>query len=476
MISTEPVTQISLCTALRRLELFSDLTDDELEWFVDHAEDQCFAEGAQLVHEGDEADSMTIMLEGQLRFQSAEIGAPVMIARKGMATGLLPFSRLKRYTGNAFAITPLRVARVHRDNFDSMLKRIPRLAPRLVGVLLDRVRESTRVLEQREKLKALGKLAAGLAHELNNPASAAHSSAEDLRRWFTLLRDSNQELAAVGFTVTQFQCLMEFERDMIRSSARYVDIDSIERSDREEALSAWLRERSQQRGWEFAPVFIDAGVGKEKLSEVIECFSESAREAAIARLAASLAIERLTKGIQASTNQISELVQAVKGYSFVDQVPNQEVDIVGGIEDTLSMFNYRLRRGIDVVRRYDETVPRINANGPELNLVWTHLIDNALDAMNGVPNPKGTLGVRTGCEAGMALVEIADTGPGIPPEIRERVFDPFFTTKDVGSGRGLGLDLVYRIVQKHSGDIRFTSKPGETVFQVRLPLQNIGAF
>jgi signal transduction histidine kinase len=465
-------TQIPLAEALRPFELFRGLTDEELQWFVDHASDELFEEGALLVRDGDEADAMSIIVEGQIRFQSSAPDSPVMIVRPGIATGLLPYSRLQRYTGNAYALTRLRVARVHRDKFRDMLRHIPEMAPRLVALMSDRIREATRLVEQHEKLKALGKLAAGLAHELNNPASAAQRSAEDLQHWVALLRDSNQALATIGFDARQFQCLLEIEHSMLEVSSPAPQLGSVERSDREETLVAWLVKCGVTRGWEFAPVFVEAGVQKECLMEIIECFSDLAREPAIARLASSLAIDRITKGIQASTRQISDLVQTVKGYSFVDQAPEQEIDVVAGLENTLMIFSHRLRNGIGVVRQYDDALPRITANGPELNLVWTHLIDNAIDAMGD----HGTLRLRTDSEPRMVLVEIADTGKGIPPEITDRIFDPFFTTKDVGSGRGLGLDMVFRIVQKHRGDVRFTSRPGDTNFQVRLPMQNIGAF
>jgi signal transduction histidine kinase len=465
-------TRIPLVDALRPFELFRGLSDQEMQWFVEHASDEIFEEGALLVRNGDEADSMSIIVEGQIRFQSVAPDSPVMIVRPGIATGLLPYSRLQRYSGNGYALTRLRAARVHRNQFGDMLRHIPELAPRLVAVMSDRIREATRMREQHEKLKALGKLAAGLAHELNNPASAAQRSAEDLQQWVALLRDSNQSLAAIGFNVRQFQCLLDIERSMLEGTSAAPQFGSVERSDREETLAAWLVMCGVTRGWEFAPVFVEAGVQKDCLMEIIECFSDLAREPAIARLAASLAIDRITKGIQTSTRQISDLVQTVKGYSFVDQAPEQEIDVIAGIENTLTMFSHRLRNGIGVVRQYDDTLPRITANGPELNQVWTHLIDNALDAMGD----QGTLRVRTDSEPRMVLVEIADTGKGIPPEITDQIFDPFFTTKDVGSGRGLGLDLVFRIVQKHRGDVRFTSSPGDTNFQVRLPMQNIGAF
>ena len=465
-------TREPLADALRRFDLFQDFTDQEMQWLLDHAIDTMFEQGELVVREGDEAIWMTIIVQGQMRFQSSQPGSPVYIARPGLATGVLPFSRLKRYTGNVYAITPLRVALVHREVFPEMVQELPRLIPRLIWAMSDRIRETTRQLEQSEKLKALGKLAAGLAHELNNPASAAQRSSEDLRVWVRLLRDSNQALADCGFDATQFQCLLEFERELLASAAQPPLLAALERSDREESLARWLIKQNVARAWEFAPIFVEANVDSERLGTILTCFSTLAAESTIARLAAALAIERLTSGIQASTSQIIELVETMKGYSFVDQASLQEVDVVAGIEHTLSIFNHRLRPGVEVKREYEQQVPRVTANGVELNQVWTHLIENALDAMDD----RGTLRIRTAAEPGFALVEVGDNGSGIPAEIKDRIFDPFFTTKDVGSGRGLGLDIVFRVVQKYRGNIRFTSRPGDTLFQVRLAADNIGTF
>jgi signal transduction histidine kinase len=473
---SSPATTVSafeapLAEALRQFPLFADLSEKQMRWFVDHSKDEFFEEGAKIVSEGQDADFMTIVVGGQLRYQSSPPDSAVFIARQGTATGLLPFSRLKKYVGTGYAITRLRVATIHRTWFAEMLLEIPQLSQRLVSIMADRIRERVRMEEQREKLRALGKLAAGLAHELNNPASAAQRSAYDLQQWIQMLRDSNQSLAECGLDATQFKCLLDVERDVLRT-AKPLGMDAIERSDREEALTIWLRTVAVRDGWELAPVFVDAGLTRERLAEIIECFVASAASPVLKRLASSLAIDRLTKGIQASTEQITELVRTVKSYSFVDQATEQEIDIETGIENTLSIFSHRLRNGVSVIREFDDCLPRVTANGSELNQVWTNLIDNALDSMEG----SGTLRVKTACESGMVLVEIADTGRGIPREIQDRIFDPFFTTKDVGAGRGLGLDVVFRIVQKHRGDIRFMSQMGETVFQVRLPTHMVGAF
>lgn len=473
---SSPATTVSafeapLAEALRQFPLFADLSEHQMQWFVGHSKDETFEEGTKVVSEGQDADFMTIVIAGQLRYQSSPPDSAVFIARQGTATGLLPFSRLKKYVGTGYAITRLRVATIHRVWFSEMLLEIPQLSQRLVSIMADRIRERVRMEEQREKLRALGKLAAGLAHELNNPASAAQRSAYDLQQWIQMLRDSNQALAECGLDAGQFKCLLDVERDVLRT-VKPRNLDALERSDREEALSVWLRTVAVRDGWELAPVFVDAGITRERLAEIIECFVAAAAGPVLKRLASSLAIDRSTKGIQASTEQIAELVRTVKSYSFVDQATEQEIDIETGIENTLSIFSHRLRNGVSVIRDFDDSLPRVTANGSELNQVWTNLIDNALDSMEG----SGTLRVKTACEPGMVLVEITDSGRGIPREIQDRIFDPFFTTKDVGAGRGLGLDAVFRILQKHRGDIRFTSQVGETVFQVRLPTHMVGAF
>jgi signal transduction histidine kinase len=461
-----------LSEILPTFELFTDLTHEELRWFVEHVSDLEFEEGTLLAREGEEVVSMNFIVDGELRYQRSQPGWPVFMARAGQATGVLPFSRLRRYAGNAYATTRLRVAQLHRDLFPDLLREIPQLVPRLVAIMSDRIRENTRLVEQREKLTALGKLAAGLAHELNNPASATQRSAYDLRQWTIRLRDSNQALADHGFDANQFRCLLELERIMLRLGRETPPLGSLERSDRVETLSAWLKQMDVARPWELAPVFVDAGVDVDRLADVAACFLPESVEAVFTRLAAALTIESLIDGIGSSAAQISDLVSAVKGYSFVDQAPAQEIDVQSGLDDTISILGHRLHQGVTVIREYDESLPRIQAHGSELNQVWTNLIENAVDAMNG----SGELHIRATQEAGMALVEIRDSGRGIPPEIKDRVFDPFFTTKDVGSGRGLGLDTAFRIVQKHRGDMQFTSRPGDTCFQVRLPLHAANAF
>jgi signal transduction histidine kinase len=354
-----------------------------------------------------------------------------------------------------------------------MCQRMPPLIGRLVAVLTDRVREVTRMDEQREKLASLGKLSAGLAHELNNPAAAARRAASGLAELLATARENNVRLNRFALTPQQREYIARFERDTGKRAAQGpVSLPPLEQSDREEQLSGWLEAHQVQDAWKLAPVLVEAGVDSRELDLLVEHIGPEPLSEVFGRVAALLTAATLVREIEHSTARISELVKAIKEYSYMDQAPEQEVDIHSGLDSTLTIMAYKIKKaGVAVAREYDRSLPRICAYGSELNQVWTNLIDNAVDAMSG--NGTGSmkqLTVRTAHDPVGVLVEIADTGSGIPPEVQNRIYDPFFTTKPVGEGTGLGLDAVSRIVRKHRGDIRVDSKPGDTRFQVRLPL------
>jgi signal transduction histidine kinase len=336
-----------------------------------------------------------------------------------------------------------------------------------VGIMSDRIRENTRQLEQREKLMSLGKLSAGLAHELNNPAAAARRAAESLRDVVSRLRDVNARLDEHGLSIEQRALLPRFEQEWQTVERSH---DALEKSDRQQALGDWLELRHVEDAWSVASSLAEAGLDVTRLEEVGRRFPTEAIPDVLARISLSLQVGNLVEEIESATSRISELVKAVKEYSYMDQSPVQEIDIHQGLDSTLLILKHQLKQGVNVVREYDRTLPKICARASELNQLWTNLIDNAIAAMDS----KGELRIRTARELECALVEIQDNGPGIAPEIRDRIFDPFFTTKQVGDGSGLGLDMVRRIVQGHHGDVRFESKPGDTRFQVRLPLQQKG--
>jgi signal transduction histidine kinase len=341
---------------------------------------------------------------------------------------------------------------------------MPVLRPKLVGVLADRIRETTRTDQQREKLTALGKLSAGIAHELNNPSAAVRNAATNLQQVVGALRTAGLHLDQRGLPPEDRIFLAQIECDWSKDHPPTA-LDSLDRSDREEATGDWLEAHHIPNARQLAPDLVDAGCDLETLRRLSARFDEGTLADVITRLTASFTVNRLVEQIESGSSRIASLVQAIKQYSYMDQSPEQEIDVHDGMENTLIMLHYRLKHGVEVLRDYDRSIPRICARGSELNQVWTNLIDNAIDAMNG----RGELVVRTAAEFGGVLVEVRDSGPGIPKEIRDRIFEPFFTTKPVGEGTGLGLDTVYRIIQQHRGQVQVESEPGRTSFQVRLP-------
>lgn len=449
---------------LRRVPQLADLATEVIEWLAEHVEVTEYAPGDVLVQAGAPADRMFIVLEGEFRRQG-DIGMPFRL-HGPQITGMLPYSRLKNYPATAYAVVPSRIASLSMKFFPEMLQKSPELGQRLVEIMSDRIRENTRIVEQQEKLMSLGKLSAGLAHELNNPASAVRRGAESLREAVTRLSEANLRLNHQLLDERQLAALAALEVEWLNcaSSSRP---DPLEQSDREQAIADWLDGHGVTQSWTIAPNLAEAGLSAGQLEEIAQPFPSNALGDIFRRVSYTLLVGSLVDQIENSASRISELVKAIKEYSYMDQGLVQEVDLHQGLESTLVMLRHRLKSGIEVIREYDRTLPRICARPSELNQVWTNLIINAIEAMNG----KGELRIRTAREVDFAVVEVVDNGSGIAPEIQSRIFDPFFTTKEVGEGTGLGLDIVHRIVREHSGSVRFESRGGETRFQVRLPLE-----
>jgi signal transduction histidine kinase len=341
---------------------------------------------------------------------------------------------------------------------------MPELTARLVGYLSDRVRETTRVEQQRDRLASLGKLSAGLAHELNNPASAAKRATSQLRDVLKKIRDASHELGSRDLTPAQKAEIEKLETAFVQSNE--VTPDPLALSDLEEQIDSLLRSHGQNDLWQLAADLARKNVKPEALESLFATLDADTARAALVRIAASVEVATLLNEIESGTSRISDLVRAIKEYTYMDQTPLQNIDIVKGLETTLTILNHKLKHGVVVERDYQKIPLLVNSFGSELNQVWTNIIDNAIDAMRG----EGKLRVRTYREENCVVVEIADNGPGISPEVQPHIFEPFFTTKGVGEGTGLGLDTVQRIVKKHRGSIQVNSKPGETRFQVWLPL------
>jgi signal transduction histidine kinase len=450
---------------LRRVPAFLDLPDDQIAWFLSQSHELHLSPGDTYARQGEPADAMFVLLEGEFQWRGELAGQSFVLAIKaGEVTGTLPFSRMKQFTLSGRAVTEARVLRFPASLFPTLVQKMPELVTRLVGVMSDRIREATRFEQQRDRLAALGKLSAGLAHELNNPASAAKRATSQLRDILKRIRDASHELGRRDLTPAQ-----KSEIEKLEASLTQVDgppPDALTTSDLEERLDSLLRNRGQSDLWQLAADLARKNFKPEMLEQLFATLDTGTARAALVRISASVEIADLLNQIEHSTSRISELVGAIKEYTFMDQSPVQNVDIVKTLETTLTILNHKLKRGVTVRRDYQKIPLLVNSFGSELNQVWTNIIDNAIDAMNG----QGELRVRTYREDDCVVVEIGDNGPGISPEIQSHIFEPFFTTKGVGEGTGLGLDTVQRIVKKHRGNIQVRSKPGDTRFQVRLPL------
>jgi signal transduction histidine kinase len=455
---------------LQSIAEFRDLAPADLEWLAALMWEQVLEPGAALVKERDPADRMFVVLEGEMQARrESSPDAPTFLIERGQVTGMLPFSRMREFTVTCRATVRTRIACLSPSHFDIVLERIPELVPRLVGVMSDRIREMAREGVQREKLSALGRLTAGLAHELNNPAAAVVRGVQTVRDAVAEWQRATTSLESLGLSAAQRQTLADCERECMEALPELPPLDSIGQSDREEQIVRLLGEHGVPDPWRFSQILVESGFESEDLSCVSRIFSAEAIPHVLSRFASTLAIERVLNEIGMAARHISDLVESMKGYSLLDQAPVQNVDVHRGLEDTLAVVRHRTGPGIMVVRQYDPAVPLLPANGRELNQVWTNLIDNALDAVGH----QGEIHIRTQRELERVLVEITDNGPGIPPEIQDRVFEPFFTTKPVGQATGLGLDIAFRAVRKHHGEIRFESKPGCTRFYVRLPFETL---
>ncbi|MFZ0585578.1 MAG: ATP-binding protein, partial [Candidatus Sulfotelmatobacter sp.] len=387
----------------------------------------------------------------------------------GDVTGVLPFSRMTHFTVSGRAMTDGLALRFSKSKFPELIQKMPVLTQRLVGLMSDRIRETTRLEQQRDRLASLGKLSAGLAHELNNPASAAKRAASQLREILKKIRDASLELGRRDLSAAQ-----KSEIEKLEISFTVPDVvppDALTISDLEDQIDSLLRSHGQNDLWMLAAGLARRNVKPETVESLFAILDAETARAALVRIAASVEIASLLHEIESSTSRISDLVGAIKEYTHMDQAPVLNVDVVKSLETTLTILNHKLKQGVAVQRDYKGVPLLVNSFGSELNQVWTNIIDNAIDAMHG----KGELRVRTYSEDGCAVVEITDNGPGIPEEVQPHIFEPFFTTKGVGEGTGLGLDTVQRIVRKHRGNIQVTSKPGETRFQVWLPLAGTAA-
>ncbi len=461
-----------LICALKRVAPLNGLTNEEYEWLATHGTQRRDPAGTIFFREGEPASKMSIVLKGEIHVRRDRTGGGALfIGRSGLITGVMPFSRMKSYGGLGYAATESWVIEYDRSLFPEMLAAIPGMAQICVGLLLDRVREVTRIEQQTEKLAALGKLAANLAHELNNPASAAQRAAGGLLEELRVYGHEKYKLGSLCIDPEKLAKIWEWQKAAGDVARRREADGAINLAGEEDSISAWLAAHGIQNSWKIAPELAEAGLCANYLEPLANLLEPSATTVVLSQFASSLRAERMTEAMINSTARIFDLIKAVKDYSYMDQAPIQEIDIPKGLESTLSMLQSRLAH-VEVSRDYEPDLPCISAYGSELNQVWTALIENALDAIED----HGRIELKSKVSGDLLLVEVWDNGPGIPAEIQDRIFEPFFTTKPPGRGLGLGLDVVMRIVRKHRGFVQIESKPGATCFQVRLPLQQLQAY
>jgi signal transduction histidine kinase len=467
----EPTPLAEIVAALKRVATLNGMSEHEYDWLARHGRERFEPAGATLFHEGEPATHMTILLKGEIHVRR-ERGGPqaLFIGRSGQITGLLPFSRMKTFGGLGYTTAPTWALEYPKGIFDEMIAAMPSMISRTVGVLLDRVREVTRMEQQTEKLNALGKLAANLAHELNNPASAAQRAASGLLDELRIYGREKFKLGHLCLETTQLQQVQEWQSEL-REAFKKQPLLQDDVATREDALQAWLNGHGIEETWQISPELAELGVMPHQLDPLAAFIDTTALPVVLSQFASSLRAERIAEAMLDSTARIFDLIRAIKDYSYMDQAPIQEIDIPQGLENTLTMLQSRLQN-VTVTREYAPDLPCISAFGSELNQVWMALIENALDALGD----SGNLTLKVQVSGDLMLIEIWDDGPGIPPELRDRIFEPFFTTKAPGRGLGLGLDTVQRIVRKHRGYVQVESRPGATCFQVRLPVQQLQAY
>ena len=463
------------CSAdeLRTLFLFEKLTDAQLDWLCQRGRVEVMPAG--LVYaEGDPATHFYVLLEGTVvlsrRLRGADIEA-TRTSQPGVYAGAwqayLGDRVPQRYPSSMRVTEPSRFFVLDADVFAQLMNEWFPMAVHLLGGGFLYRATMQGLTGQRERLLALGSLSAGLTHELNNPAAAAIRATASLRERIVGMRQKLSMIAAGPHDRKSLEALTRLQEEAAERAPKARALSPLEASDAEDAIAGWMDSRGLGDGWRLAPTFVAAGLDVAWLEQVAATVDAGTLEAALGWLSCTVETELLMNEIEDAVTRISALVGAAKQYSQLDRAPHQVVDVHELLDSTLAILKGKIPPGIRVVKEYDRSLPAIPAYAAELNQAWTNLIDNAVSAMGQT----GVLTVRTGLDRDRVVVDICDTGPGVPAEIRDRIFEPFFTTKPVGQGTGLGLDITFRIVvNKHHGDIAVESVPGDTRFRVRLPV------
>ena len=453
---------------LKNVPMFADLPEDDMARLCELVTEELLPAGEMLFIEGKIGDKAYVIKSGDIEILKSSGGRTVLLAVRHAGDVIGEMSLLDQAPrfASGRARTDLELFAISHNNLEHLLDTSPSAARVMLTTVTNRLRNSELVLRQSEKMAQLGTLTAGITHELNNPASAARRGSAQLQVAFVDHQRIMQDAYKLGFSEAQWDELAVLDELARKLAAQPVELSSLGHSDREEEIEEWLDSHGIQNSWDYAPMLVDLGYEPAKLDVLKRKFPAKHLEIVIRWMGSLITIYSLLEEINQGATRIGEIVRSLKSYVYLDQAPVQSIDIHEGLDNTLVMMRSKLKSGILVKREYDAELPRIQGYGSELNQVWTNLIDNAIDAMDG----NGTIIIRTQHDNDWVIVEVEDSGPGMPEEIQQKLFSPFFTTKPLGKGTGLGLNISYNIIQKHHGEIKVFSQPGRTNFYVRLPI------
>ncbi len=460
---------MSIGDFLRKISLFDNMPESDIDRVCGIAHEIDLPAGTCLFDEGSPADSAYIIRAGRLEIVKFSNEREILLAVRGVGEVIGEMALLDDAPRSASvrARDDSRLVVISKEQFDQLLESSPTASRAILEIVVRRLKDNFVSLRQSEKLMQLGTLTAGIAHELNNPAAAIQRGAEQLQTAMAQLEDAYFKIDRLGLAPQQADRLRQLADEIPQRRASSPRLDTLALSDREYEIETWLENAGIDAPWEYASIFVSLGYSDEDLAALADQFAPDQFGDVVRWYSAVYAAHSLQGDIHEGAARISEIIKALKTYSYLDQGPVQRINLHEGLDNTLIILHHKLK-DIEVQRNYDTSLPEIEAYGSELNQVWTNLIDNAADALEG----KGVITLRTRRESDWAVVEVQDNGPGIPPEIQPRIFEAFFTTKPPGKGTGLGLEISYNIVVlRHRGDIKLTSEPGKTCFQVWLPVE-----
>jgi signal transduction histidine kinase len=457
---------------LKKVVALGGLPDEHLKWILDHSESMEYEEGEVVVKTGEPADWMFFIIEGKIDYYMNVNGRLVYYhhfendASSGGVTGLLPYSRMKIYSGNSIVTEKIRSLRLHKKYFQELEQLNPQFIQQLIGYMTERARSFATTQMQHEKVSALGNLAAGIAHELNNPASAINRISYELTNRLFLNIELTEKILRQNINADHIQYLRE--KIESKESTPKQKLSALQRMKNEDGLMEWLEEKGLPTDQQVVETFIEAGFNSEDLEALSYKVPNDELVQILLWVENLLSSQRIIKDLSEASTRISTLIGAIKSYVHMDRTNEKQLtDIHKDIENTLTLLGHKLReKNISVKKSFCENLENIPAYIGELNQVWTNIIDNAIYALN----QDGEITIETTCDTKNVYVKIIDNGSGIPAEIQSRIFDPFFTTKTVGEGTGIGLDIVKRIINHHNGEIKVHSNPGRTEFLICLPV------